>query len=104
MGIISLAAGVANDVIGWTLLAVAVALASAGSGLVALYIVLACAGLVLLMLLGLKPCLEVAYAKLGLGDDQNDLFTMIALVVVLFASFFTAMIGQLTLFMCPPLT
>ena len=40
VGLIALSAGVANDVVGWTLLGVSVALAQASSGEVAIYMLL----------------------------------------------------------------
>ncbi|KAL0563549.1 K(+)/H(+) antiporter, partial [Marasmius crinis-equi] len=40
VGVVVLSAGVANDIIGWTLLALSVALVNAGTGLTALYILL----------------------------------------------------------------
>lgn len=42
VGIIVLSAGVGNDVVGWILLALCVALVNAGSGLTALYVLLTC--------------------------------------------------------------
>jgi Kef-type K+ transport system membrane component KefB len=44
VGIIVLSAGVGNDIVGWTLLALSVALVNAGSGLTAVYILLTCVG------------------------------------------------------------
>ncbi|KAI5365916.1 putative cation/H+ exchanger, sodium/solute symporter superfamily [Septoria linicola] len=88
VGIIAIAAGVANDVVGWSLLALAVALANAGSGSVALYIILCCIGLVLFMFFAIAPVLRQLDARLTF-----DHFLAVALVVVLVASMFTAMIG-----------
>ena len=51
VGIVVLSAGVGNDVLGWTHLALSVALVNASSGLTALYILLACVGTLLLLLL-----------------------------------------------------
>ncbi|KAL0563374.1 K(+)/H(+) antiporter [Marasmius crinis-equi] len=42
VGVVVLNAGVANDIIGWTLLAFSVALVNAGTGLMALYILVVC--------------------------------------------------------------
>src|SRR6267154_1377894 len=50
VGIIVLSAGVCNDIIGWTLLALSVALVNAGSGLTALWILLVCVGWTIFML------------------------------------------------------
>jgi len=42
VGIVTLSAGVGNDVVGWILLALYVALVNAGSGLTALWVLLTC--------------------------------------------------------------
>lgn len=44
VGVVVLSAGVANDVIGWILLALTIALVNAGSGLIVLYIFLCTMG------------------------------------------------------------
>ena len=51
VGIVVLSAGVGNDIIGWTLLALSVALVNAGSGLTALWVLLVCIGWSIFMLL-----------------------------------------------------
>lgn len=96
MGIIALAAGVANDVVGWSLLALAVTLAKAGgSGIIALYIILSCIGLVLFMTLAVSPALALLHKKFGMKDFSTpcDLFLGATLMVVLAASLFTSMLG-----------
>lgn len=90
VGIIAIAAGVANDVVGWSLLALAVALANSASGIVALYIILCCVGLVLSMFFVVAPGFR--YLQ---GRTSCDHFLAVVLVVVLVASMFTAMIGKL---------
>jgi len=57
IGIIVLSAGVGNDIVGWTLLALSVVLVNAGTGLTAVYILLACIGYALFLLLLGKPIL-----------------------------------------------
>lgn len=54
VGLTTLAAGVGNDVVGWILLALSVALANAGEGITALYIILVGVGLVLLLHFGVR--------------------------------------------------
>lgn len=55
VGLTTLAAGVGNDVIGWILLALSVALANSGAGISALYILLTMVGIVLFLWLLVKP-------------------------------------------------
>jgi Kef-type K+ transport system membrane component KefB len=50
VGVVVLSAGVGNDVVGWILLALTVALVNASTGLTALYVLLASAGFVLFLL------------------------------------------------------
>jgi len=49
VGIVVLSAGVGNDVVGWILLALCVALVNAGSGITALYVLLTCVAYVLFL-------------------------------------------------------
>lgn len=55
VGIITLASGVGDDVVGWVLLALCVALVNSGSGLTALYIVLVTAGFGLFLTFAIRP-------------------------------------------------
>lgn len=55
VGVTVLAAGVANDVTGWILLALCVALVNNSSGLAALWALLAAVGWCLLLVLGVRP-------------------------------------------------
>jgi Kef-type K+ transport system membrane component KefB len=50
VGVVTLAAGVGNDVVGWILLALTVALVNASTGLTALYVLLASVGFVIFLL------------------------------------------------------
>lgn len=50
VGIVVLSAGVGNDLVGWTLLALSVALVNASTGLTALWILLICIGWALFLL------------------------------------------------------
>jgi Kef-type K+ transport system membrane component KefB len=56
VGIITLASGVGDDVVGWVLLALCVALVNAGSGLVALYIILCAIAWALFLTFAIRPC------------------------------------------------
>ncbi|KAG6827512.1 hypothetical protein H0H92_011484, partial [Tricholoma furcatifolium] len=65
VGIVVLSAGVGNDIIGWTLLALSVALVNAGSGVTAVYILLCCVGWTLFLLFGVKYALLWLARKTG---------------------------------------
>ncbi|KAI9433557.1 Cation/H+ exchanger [Lactarius indigo] len=71
IGIVVLFASVGNDIIGWTLLALNVALVNAGSGLTALWMLLVCIGWTLFMLLLIHRVLSwCARATGSIGTDQ----------------------------------
>lgn len=113
VGVITLAAGVANDVIGkendippsfpfpkaythpgWILLALCVALVNAGSGLTALWILLACAGYMLFLLYAVKPVLNWIFRRAGsLENGPSQSIIALILLVALGSAFFTAIIG-----------
>ncbi|CZT00115.1 probable K(+)/H(+) antiporter 1 [Rhynchosporium agropyri] len=55
VGVTVLAAGVGNDVVGWILLALCVALVNNGSGIAALYVLLAAVGWILFLVYAIRP-------------------------------------------------
>lgn len=89
-----LSAGVGNDVVGWILLALSVALVNSGSGIVALYVLLTAVGYILFLTFAVRPAfiwLLKRNGSLQTGPTQ----TIVALTVLMvFASaFFTGVIG-----------
>jgi Kef-type K+ transport system membrane component KefB len=98
-GIITLSAGVANDVIGWILLALCVALANAGSGLSALWILLACAGYMVFLIYLVRPVLHWLLRRSG-SIERGPSQSMIALIllIALASAFFTGIIGVHAIF------
>ncbi|CAH0018252.1 unnamed protein product [Clonostachys rhizophaga] len=93
-GIITLSAGVANDVIGWILLALCVTLANAGNGLTSLYILLCCLGYLLLLLYVIKPLLYRFIKWMGnLETGPSQSVIALILLVALASAFFTGIIG-----------
>ncbi|KAI0036744.1 cation/H+ exchanger [Vararia minispora EC-137] len=95
VGVLALSAGVGNDVVGWILLALAVALVNASNGLTALYVLLTGIGFVLFLLLPVKWGYKWAARKFGGLDrgEPNALMMTITLIMVLFSAFFTDIIG-----------
>ncbi|KXS98986.1 hypothetical protein AC578_4998 [Pseudocercospora eumusae] len=94
VGLIALSAGVANDVVGWTLLGVSVALAQASSGEVAIYMLLCCVGWALLMVYGIRPLLR-RFIRSSLSEASSPSEAQLAVIslLVLVSALFTGMIG-----------
>ncbi|KAH9080284.1 Sodium/hydrogen exchanger family-domain-containing protein [Lactarius deliciosus] len=99
VGIVVLSAGVGNDIIGWILLALSVALVNAGSGLTALWILLVCIGWTLFMLLLVRRVLSWCARATGSIENGPTMFFMTATILILFGSaFFTDVIGVHAIF------
>ncbi|KAJ5640920.1 hypothetical protein N7528_000545 [Penicillium herquei] len=109
VGVIVLSAGVGNDVVGWILLALCVALVNADSGITALYVLLVAAGYVLFLTFVFRP-LFIRFLKYtgALQKGPSQAVVMITLVCALASAFFTQVIGIHAIFggfvlglMCP---
>ncbi|EME79703.1 uncharacterized protein MYCFIDRAFT_143206 [Pseudocercospora fijiensis CIRAD86] len=94
VGLIALSAGVANDVVGWTLLGVSIALAQASSGQVAIYMLLCCTAWALLMVYGIRPLLH-RFVRLSLSEASKPAEMQLAVIslLVLVSALFTGMIA-----------
>ncbi|KAG6897179.1 hypothetical protein C0992_003568 [Termitomyces sp. T32_za158] len=100
VGVVTLAAGVGNDVVGWVLLALTVALVNASTGLTALYVLLACVGYVIFLLYpGRWAYVWLARwtGSLEQGSPTAGMMT-ITLVIVFVSAFFTDIIGVHAIF------
>ncbi|PGH28963.1 hypothetical protein GX50_08292 [[Emmonsia] crescens] len=99
VGEIVLSAGVGNDVVGWILLALCVALVNASTGLTALWVLLTCVGFVLFLTYAVRPVF-IWYLKrtgsLHNGPDQS--VVALTLLLALGAAFFTQVIGVHAIF------
>lgn len=99
VGIIVLSAGVGNDIIGWTLLALSVALVNAGSGLVALWILLVCVAFTIFLLLPVKFGMHWLARKTGSIENGPTMFYMTVVMILVWAcAFFTDSIGVNAIF------
>ena len=99
VGIVVLSAGVGNDIIGWTLLALSVALVNAGSGLTALWILLICIGWSLFMLFIVRRVLFWVARTTRSIESGPTIFFMTVTILILFGSaFFTDVIGVHAIF------
>ena len=95
VGVLVLSAGIGNDVTGWVLLALTVALVNASSGLTALYVFLTGIGYTLFLLFPVKWALKWLARRSGsLEKGEPSAFMMsVTLILVLISAFFTDIIG-----------
>lgn len=94
VGVIVLSAGVGNDVVGWILLALCVALVNSGAGLTALWILLCAVGYCLLLVYGIRPAFVwVLRRSKSLENGPTQGVVALTLLLVLASSFFTNIIG-----------
>ncbi|KAK7054009.1 K(+)/H(+) antiporter 1 [Favolaschia claudopus] len=100
VGVVTLSAGVGNDVVGWILLALTVALVNASTGLTALYVLLASVGYVLFLLYPVRwgyVWLARRTGSLEQGSPTTMMMTL-TLVMILGSAFFTDIIGVHAIF------
>lgn len=94
VGVVTLSAGVANDVVGWILLALCVALVNAGTGFNALWILLASVGFILALLIAVKPGLYwILRRTASIENGPSQSIISFILLIALAASLFTGIIG-----------
>ncbi|TRM60507.1 Sodium/hydrogen exchanger family-domain-containing protein [Schizophyllum amplum] len=99
VGIVVLSAGVGNDVVGWVLLALSIALVNAGSGLMALYILLTAVAFCIFLLVPVRMAMRWLAVKTGSIEHGPSVFFMTVTILVVFASaFFTDIIGVHAIF------
>jgi len=99
VGLIVLSAGVANDVVAWSLLALSIALVNATSGLTALWTFLVCFAFTLILLFPVKKAMLWLARKTGSTVNGPTMFYMTVVMLVLWASsFFTDIVGVNAIF------
>ncbi|KAK0552391.1 K(+)/H(+) antiporter [Tilletia horrida] len=99
VGSVVLAAGVANDVVGWILLALTVALVNASTGLTALYILLTTVAWALFLFLGIRPVfIWLAKRSGSLENGPTQTMTTITILLVLVSAWMTDIIGVHAIF------
>ncbi|KAI6156491.1 Sodium/hydrogen exchanger family-domain-containing protein [Pisolithus thermaeus] len=99
VGLIVLSAGVANDVVAWTLLALSVSLVNATSGLTALWTFLVCVAYALILLFPVKRVMLWLARKTGSTVNGPTMFYMTVVMIILWASsFFTDIVGVNAIF------
>ncbi|KAF9025664.1 hypothetical protein BDZ89DRAFT_1135326 [Hymenopellis radicata] len=100
VGVVALSAGIANNVVGWVLLALTVALVNASTGLVALYVLLTSVGYVIILLFPVKwgylwLCRRTGSLEQG---SPTALMMTVTLLIVFISAFFTDIIGVHAIF------
>lgn len=94
MGVIVLSAGVGNDVVGWILLALCVALVNSGASLTALWILLVAFGYTLFLTYAVRPVFIWILRKTGsLANGPTQTVVALTVLLVLASAFFTGIIG-----------
>ncbi|KAF3046726.1 K(+)/H(+) antiporter [Didymella keratinophila] len=94
VGVIVLSAGVGNDVVGWILLALCVALVNAGTGLAALWVLLTCVGYMLFLVYAVRPVfIWVLRRSRALQNGPSQSTIALTLIIALGSAFFTGIIG-----------
>jgi len=105
VGLVTLSAGIGNDVVGWVLLALTVALVNATSGLTALWILLASTGYTIFLLFPVRWAYRWLAKRTGSLEQgaPSSLMMTITLLIVLISAFFTDIIGVHPIFGIFPL-
>ncbi|KAG9119572.1 K(+)/H(+) antiporter, partial [Ceratobasidium sp. 392] len=100
VGVTVLAAGVGNDVVGWILLALTVALVNASTGLTALWILLVSVGWTVFLLFPVKWGFRWLARRTGCleSGQPNPLMMTVTLLLVFTSAFFTDVIGVHAIF------
>jgi Kef-type K+ transport system membrane component KefB len=94
VGVTVLAAGVGNDVTGWILLALCVALVNNGSGLTALYVLLCCVGWTLFLVFAIRPGFIWILKRTGsIQNGPTQSTVALTLILTLTSAWFTGIIG-----------
>lgn len=94
VGVVVLSAGVGNDVVGWILLALCVALVNAGSGISALWVLLTCVGYVLFLVYIIRPAfLWILRRNNSIQNGPSQGIVTLTILMVLASAFFTGVIG-----------
>ena len=94
VGVVVLSAGVGNDVVGWILLALCVALVNASAGITALYVLLTCVAYVLFLAYAIRPGFLWLLRKTGsIQNGPTQSIVALTVLMALASAFFTGIIG-----------
>ncbi|KAH6956336.1 Sodium/hydrogen exchanger family-domain-containing protein [Fusarium avenaceum] len=99
VGVTVLAAGIGNDVVGWVLLALSVALVNNANGLTALYVFLTAVAWVLFLVFAVRPVfIWILRRTDSIQNGPSQGITTLTLLLVLASSWFTSAIGVHAIF------
>jgi Kef-type K+ transport system membrane component KefB len=109
IGVIVLSSGIANDVVGWVLLALCVTLVNSGSGLTSLWVLLTTIGFALFLAFAVRPCfMSILRRTHSLENGPTQGVVALTIFILLGSAFFTSVIGAHSVFgsfmvglMCP---
>ncbi|EKM59486.1 uncharacterized protein PHACADRAFT_250007 [Phanerochaete carnosa HHB-10118-sp] len=95
VGAVTLAAGVGNDVVGWILLALTVALVNSDTGLTALWVLLTAVGFTIFLFFPVRLAFRWLARRTGSLESGQPSMTMmtLTLVLILVSALFTDIIG-----------
>lgn len=94
VGVVVLSAGVGNDVVGWILLALCVALVNAGSGISALWVLLTSVGYVIFLVYAVRPPFMWILRRNGsMQNGPSQGMVALTVLMVIASAFFTGIIG-----------
>ncbi|KAK6535873.1 K(+)/H(+) antiporter [Arthrobotrys megalospora] len=93
VGVIVLAAGSGDDVVGWILLALTVALVNAGTGITALYVLLVAIGYISFLFLAVKPAFHWYLRRTGNLKNPSQGALTVTLLLCLASAWFANVIG-----------
>src|SRR5271170_2057254 len=94
VGVITLSAGVGNDVTGWILLALTVALVNASNGITVLYVILCSIGIILVLTFIVRPLLYYFLRKNNrIQSGPSEMMMSVIIMLVLVGAFYTDIIG-----------
>lgn len=93
VGVTVLAAGVGNDVVGWILLALTIALVNSSTGITAFYVVLLVIAWTLILCFAVRPAYIWLARRTGMDSGPTDLMMVVTVLLVMVSAFYTDIIG-----------
>ena len=94
VGVVVLSAGVGNDVVGWILLALCVALVNSGSGIAALWVLLTAVAYVLFLVYAVRPVFMWILRRTGsLQNGPSQTIVALTILMTVASAFWTGIIG-----------
>lgn len=94
VGIVVLAAGISNDIVGWILLALTITLANSAKAINTLYIILLTIAWFLVLVIGVKPILRWYLVRSGsIENGPSEMAVSICILLCFVSAFYTDIIG-----------